>query len=134
MGVEVAIAAAIASAAYGGFSSYQAAKEEQKANTKTAENTAENIRRQTAQKVANLQSSFLSSGFLLEGSPSELIQQTYDVGQEDITRVFANTAAANQALAKKARNSVVQSLLGTASSTASLMYRPTKGGVDAETK
>lgn len=120
MGIEVAIGAAVLSAGMGAYSARQSASAQMKANVKEAEQKADNLRRQASQRAANIQSGFLSSGLFLQGTPNSLVQQTYDVAQEDIRRTFENTRAGNRALATGARNSGIQSILSAGVSIAGL--------------
>lgn len=62
---------------------------------------SKNKAQEVALKAARTTSSFLSSGLTLEGTPMSAIQNTFDVGLEDVNQIISNTSA-------RSRNIVAQ--------------------------
>lgn len=88
MGIETALMI--------GFSALQAAgqisqaKSQAKAAVEQGNILAQNKARETAIKAARVQSSFLSSGLTLDGTPNNAIDDTFNTGIADIGQISSN--------------------------------------------
>ncbi len=137
MGIEVAVMAALAASSI--YSGVQKAKQEQKNAEATAlEGTlrveqmgrqAEQMRLNTARMAAKQKTSFLSSGVALEGSPFQVVSETYDLGMKDIKALGSDIGRTAQlydmrsaSYMSSARSAVIGGLVNAASSVASVGY------------
>ena len=77
------------------------AQAQAKAGVKEGEFAAKNKAREVTLRAARLQSSFLTSGLTLEGTPGSAIQSTFSTGLEDVNQILSNTS-------QSSRNAVAQ--------------------------
>jgi hypothetical protein len=91
MGIEVAIiTAAVVSAAAsvtGGVMAYQQGKDQAKAAARQGDILAKESEKKTLKLAAAQKASFLSSGLTLEGTPQDVIGETFTLGKEDIGQI-----------------------------------------------
>lgn len=101
MGIEtLAIIGAVGSVAGGVMQAGAAnrqAKREARALVAEGEIVAKNKARETNLKASAQRVSFLNSGFTLEGTPMNILEDIYRVGMEDVSQIKSNyqTAASN---------------------------------------
>jgi hypothetical protein len=91
MGIEVAIiSAAVVSAAAsvtGGVMAYQQGKDQAKAAARQGDILAKESEKKTLKLASAQKASFLSSGLTLEGTPQDVIGETFTLGKEDIGQI-----------------------------------------------
>jgi len=90
----------------------KAAKKEASAITEEARLQAENKARDTVREAGKLQSSFLSSGLTMEGTPMEVLKRTYQYGREDINQIAKNANARSKNIMTKARTEMLEGMTG----------------------
>lgn len=110
MGIEVAIAMAVMSA----VNTMHTAGKEAKAVTKQAQLDAKNKAISTKAKAAMQKTSFLSSGFTLEGTPMNVLDSTFTTGQQDISQIISNANTKSKNIISSARSKALNDLAGTA--------------------
>jgi vacuolar-type H+-ATPase subunit H len=110
MGWETAIQAG--ATIYSGIKQNNAARTEAKAITEEARIQAENKARETVREGGRLQSSFLSSGFTMEGTPTEVLKHAYQYGKEDINQIAKNANARSKNIMTKARAQMLEGATG----------------------
>lgn len=114
MGVDPISIALIAASVYSAGTTLKNAKSQAKAVTATAETNAQNKAIQTAAKAAYQRTSFLSSGFTLEGTPTSVLNSTYYTGRQDINQIISNANIQSKNIMSQARSSAIESLMSTA--------------------
>lgn len=116
MGVEVlAIAGAIGSIAGGAMQASAARKQsEREARALAAEGeiATRNKAREVNLKTSAQRVSFLNSGFTLEGTPMNILEDTFRVGMEDVTQLRSNYQTAASNVLKSGRARAQSSMLG----------------------
>lgn len=110
MGWETAIQAG--ASVYQGMKATKAAKNEASAITEQARLESENKARETVRAAGTLQSSFLSSGITMEGTPMEVLKRTYQYGREDINQIAKNANARSKNIMTKARTEMLEGMTG----------------------
>lgn len=88
MGIETALF--IGFQALSAVSSIKQSKAQAKAVIAEGNIAAANKAKEVQLKAARLQSSFLTSGLTLEGTPMSVIESTFDTGIEDIQQIRSN--------------------------------------------
>ena len=88
------------------------AKSEAKAVTKQATLDAKNKAIQTTAKAASQKTSFLTSGFTLEGTPMSVLESTYSTGKEDINQIISNANTQSKNIMSSARSKAMQQIAG----------------------
>lgn len=92
----------------------QQGKQEAKAVTQKAELDARNKALEIRRRTAALQSSFLSSGFEMEGTPISSITGVFDAGIADINQIGTNANIQSKNIMQNARSNALNNLLSTA--------------------
>ena len=110
LGWETAIQAG--ATVYGAISKNNAARTEAKAITEEARLQAENKAHETVREAGKLQSSFLSSGLTIEGTPTEVLKRAYQYGTEDINQIAKNANTRSKNIMTKARKEMLESFTG----------------------
>jgi hypothetical protein len=90
MGIELAIITAVVSAAAsvtGGVMAHQQGKAQAKAAARQGDILAKESEKKTLKLAAAQKASFLSSGLTLEGTPQDVIGETFTLGKEDIGQI-----------------------------------------------
>ncbi len=115
--------AALASGVAQGYSNAKNAHEEAKATQKQTKDQI-NVRAREARKLMNQQkTSFLKSGvYFNSGTAADVIDETYNVMQEDIQAMATDSETRVANLIRQGKTSFFTSLLGGASSAASSFY------------
>ena len=112
MGIEtIALIGLAAASAASGISN---AKDEAKSVVEQANIDAETSSKKTILKAARQRSSFLNSGLLLEGTPLAAIDDTFNIGIQDIDQITSNANAKSKNIVSSARTEALTSLAGTA--------------------
>lgn len=106
MGWETFVQAGVT--AYQAVSKTSAARKEAKAVTEEGRLLAENKARDTVREAGRLQSSFLSSGLTMEGTPMEVLKRSYQYGLEDINQIAKNANARSKNIMTKARTQMLE--------------------------
>ena len=116
--------AALASGVAQGYSNAKNAHEEAKATQKQTKDQI-NVRAREARKLMNQQkTSFLKSGvYFNSGTAADVIDETYNVMQEDIQAMATDSETRVKNLIRQGRTSFFSSLLGGASSGANAFYQ-----------
>lgn len=83
MGTGLMIATAVAGVA-GSVGSFNAAKSDARATAREAETAMQNRKKEILQLAAQQKMGYLDAGLELEGTPQNVIQDTYNTGLEDI--------------------------------------------------
>lgn len=104
----------IAATALSAVSTMTQARSEAKAKTQEAEIAAKNTAKEVAVKAGALQSSFLSSGLSLEGTPGSAISNVFKTGLEDIDLIRSNANTQSKNIMSAASNKVMGDIMGTA--------------------
>lgn len=73
--------------------------------------------KETKLKAARIQSSFLTSGLTLEGTPMSTIQSTFDTGLEDVNQITTNANTQAKQTISAGRTGALTSLASTAMGT-----------------
>lgn len=94
--------------------SIKAAQGQAKAITRQANLDAANKAKELRRRTALVQSSFLSSGFELEGTPITSLTGIFDEGIADIQQIGANANMRAKNLVRNARNEAIGNLMTTA--------------------
>jgi len=94
----------------------QQGKQQAKAVTQRAELDARNKALEVKRRTAALQSSFLSSGFELEGTPISSITGIFDTGIADINQIGINANKQSKNIMQNARSNALEGLLSAAAS------------------
>jgi len=136
MGIETMIALSVGSGIMGAVSANKQAKANadaavQQGNLELAKmkKQATALQKATASQVGSQKTSFLSSGLSLEGTPSDVMTETYDTGIEDLLDLntdMKNTASSYNQQAKnyitQGRSEALNSLVSGFSSAALMGY------------
>lgn len=109
MGVELLVAATVLSAAAG----MSSARKQAKAQMQQAEGEAQNKRQEVMQRQSALKTSFLSSGFTLDGTPSSVFEQVARIGQKDVNSILSNSVTAAKNTVGAARAEAITSMATT---------------------
>ena len=112
MGIETLLIVGLAAAS--AASSMSNAKDEAKSVVEQANIDAKNSSKKTILKAAQQRSSFLNSGLLLEGTPLAAIDDTFNIGIQDIDQITSNANAKSKNIVSSARTEALTSLAGTA--------------------
>lgn len=112
MGWESAITTALSLAGNFMKSSETNSNARQQANSIIEEGNinARNKAREIAAKAGTQRVSFLNSGIALEGTPMNVIDQTFTTGLEDIHRIESNYNTKAKGVISQARSSMLESL------------------------
>lgn len=89
-----------------------AAKDQAKATVREANLVSENKAKETVLKAARLQSSFLSSGLTLEGTPMSVIDDTFNVGIADLNQIKDNANIQSKNLISQGRTQALSTIAG----------------------
>lgn len=116
MGFDPVSMTVIALSAASAATTMKNAKAKSKAITRQAELDASNTATKTAAKAAYQKTSFLSSGFTLEGTPMSVLESTFTTGKQDINQIIANANTQSKNVISSARSKA----LGTLASSAAL--------------
>lgn len=93
----------------------KAAKAEASAVVAQGELDAANKAKEVQLRAARAQSSFLTSGLTLEGTPAAAIQGIFSVGLEDIDQITSNAGTQAKNIVSKARSDALANIMSTAS-------------------
>lgn len=102
---------ALASGVSKAVSSVKDAKAQAKATKAEAEQQIQEKARQAAKLMSQQKSSFLKGGVYFEGSPEDVINETYDFANEDIRRLTSNANTSIKNTMRKGRTAFATSLI-----------------------
>lgn len=91
------------------------AKKQAKATVREGEIVADNKARDVMRQAARQRSSFLTSGLTLEGTPENVIGQTYDTGLQDVNLIRSNVNTQSKNIIGQARSQMLSNIMGTVS-------------------
>jgi hypothetical protein len=91
------------------------AKKQAGALVREGEIAASNKARDVMRQAARQRSSFLTSGLTLEGTPEQVIGQTYDTGLQDVNLMRSNTNTQSKNIIGQARSQMLSNIMGTVS-------------------
>lgn len=98
----------VGSAVYDARTANRAARTEARAITDEAAIVAGNKARDTVREAGRLQSSFLSSGLTMEGTPTEVLKRSYQFGLDDINQIAKNANTRSKNIMTKARSQMLE--------------------------
>lgn len=102
---------ALASGVSKAVSSVKDAKAQARATKAEAEQQIQEKARQAAKLMSQQKSSFLKGGVYFEGSPEDVINETYDFANEDIQRLTSNANTSIKNTMRKGRTAFATSLM-----------------------
>lgn len=115
MGIEVAIALAAAQVGlglYGASQSVRQGKKDAAALIEQGNIEARNKAKEIQARAASQKTSFLNSGLMLEGTPMNVIESTFNTGAEDLGNLARNYNTAAKNAISKGRSQAISSLVG----------------------
>lgn len=110
MGIDPISIALIGMSVASAANTMKNAKSQTKAISRNAELEAKNKATQTAAKAAYQKTSFLSSGFTLEGTPMAVLDSTFTTGKQDINQIIGNANMQSKNIMSQARSSALKTL------------------------
>lgn len=109
MGLEILAAALTIGSIYQGL---ETAEDEATAQVREGELKSKELGKSIAARAARQKTSFLSSGFALEGTPSAVIGSTFRTGKEDVNQLISNYESRANLTMSRARSGALKSLAG----------------------
>ncbi len=110
MGIETILFAAFTGLQ--AISSLMNAQSQADAAVKTGEYNMENEAKKVRYAAARQTTSFLSSGLSLEGTPTDVIQETYNTGIKDIKQIGANANSQSSNFIAQGRSQAIGAIAG----------------------
>ncbi len=92
---------------YQGISEAQAAEEQANIVGKQASESARERKRQIQRLASKQKVSFLKSGVSLEGTPIDILSETFNIGQQDINAILETGRSQQRALIKGGRDALI---------------------------
>lgn len=110
MGIETALIIGLSAVSAAG--QIQNSKAQAKQIIAEGNIAAKNKAQETQLKAARIQSSFLSSGLTLDGTPNSVISGAYDTGIQDIQQIRSNYSSRAKNALSEGRTAALSSLAG----------------------